>query len=187
MKRSLFLALAICTAAASFSNAESFFSTEGLRYTISAGAGTTVPIDPEAFTRDYNPSFGLMLDGGVGKDIIEITGTFDYSFFLAKSSIPNDVNVLNVFLTAKIKPLDTTARPYILVTGGYYRYWIYDPPGPWENVLGYGGGFGVEMEVDKKRRVFLEGRYIAGQTRETARKVNTYTVPVRFGLTWIFQ
>lgn len=187
MKRSLFLALAISALAVSSGNAESFFSTEGLRYTVSVGLGTTVPVGPDAFEEDYGPNFGFMLDGGVGKEFIELTGTLDYSFFFAPTLVPNDVNIFTAFLTLKIKPLDTAVRPYILVTGGYYRYWIQDPPGPWENVLGYGGGFGVEMELDKKRRLYIEGRYIVGRTRETARKENSTTVPLRLGITWIFE
>jgi hypothetical protein len=55
-----------------------------------------------------------------------------------------------------------------------------------ENVLGYGVGGGIEVELDKVRRLFLEGRYIEGQTRETQERANMVILPFRLGLTWEF-
>jgi hypothetical protein len=56
-----------------------------------------------------------------------------------------------------------------------------------ENVLGYGGGAGVEVELDRVKRLFLDVRYVQGQTRETASKSNTETLPIRLGVTWEFR
>jgi hypothetical protein len=72
------------------------------------------------------------------------------------------------------------------VCGGYFRQWIVNLDYT-ENVLGYGGGAGVEMGIDKTRRLFLDVRYIEGQTRETQDQANTEIIPVRLGVTWEFK
>ena len=42
------------------------------------------------------------------------------------------------------------------------------------------------MEINRKQRLFLEGKYVAGRTRDTPQQANTVTIPVRLGLTWVF-
>ncbi len=175
-----------------------------MSYVISLGLGTSINEAPEAFTEEYDPSFGIYLDGGVRRWELEFTLSFDYNFFFTTLQDPDDMNIFNLFLNLKYRPLKTTARPYVLVCGGWFRSWIVDPLDPddppetvahevdagdntyEENVLGYGVGGGVEIEIDKTRRIFLEGRYVEGQTRLTEDHANMAIIPVRLGLTWEF-
>jgi hypothetical protein len=153
----------------------------------SLGIGSAVNYQPDSFADNYDPSFGVLLSGGVRRGPFTLAASFDYNFFFASGTTPNDLNVLTVFADFKYSPLSGAARPYLLVCGGLYRTWIVDEDYT-EVVLGYGGGAGVELKVGETRRLFLEGRYIQGQTRErTEEKANTEVIPVRFGLTWEIQ
>ena len=179
--------------------------TDRMTYVVSFGLGSSLNLDPEAFTDEYDPSFGFYLDGGVRRWGFETTLSFDYNFFFTNSPRPDDLNIFNLFVNLKYRPLSSTARPYVLGCAGWFRSWIVDPLDPAnppetfalevttgddndyeENVLGYGLGAGVEVEIDPTRRIFLEGRYIQGQTRITQNKENLVFIPVRLGLTWEF-
>ena len=184
MKRSVLLAVALTLALTSASRAEGLFET----YSFSLGLGSAVAVEPEEFKDAYNPAFGFMLSFGAQKGLVELAVDFDYNFFMLQetSSItPNDVNILNIFLMARIKPIKSKARPYLLLGGGYYRYWIVNE-NLVENVLGYTGGVGFEAELSKRQRIFFEVRVTQGQTRDNPSKENTVTVPGRLGLTWVF-
>ena len=118
MKRSVLLAVALTLALAPASRAQGFFQT----YSFSLGIGSSVALDPEGFQDNYNPAFGLMLSFGAQKGLVELAVDFDYNFFLLQESssiTPNDVNILNLFLMARVKPLKSKARPYLLIGGGY--------------------------------------------------------------------
>jgi hypothetical protein len=92
-----------------------------------------------------------------------------------------------LFADFKYSPLTGAARPYLLVCGGLYRTWIVDEDYT-ESVLGFGGGAGVELKIGDTRRLFFEGRYIQGRTRErTEEAANTEVIPFRFGLVWEIQ
>ncbi len=178
--------------------------TSAMSYVISFGLGTSIQTAPEAFTDEYSPSFGLYLDGGVRRWGFETTLSFDYNFFFTNRLNPEDMNIFNLFLNVKYRPFDWVASPYGLVCGGWWRSWIVDELDPAdppltvvhetergdnyyaENVLGYGFGAGVEVEMDKTRRIFFEGRYVEGMTRETENKENMVLIPLRLGLTWEF-
>jgi hypothetical protein len=184
MKRSLLAAIAITLALSPAARAQGFFS--DVAYTLNIGVGGSAIVKPDEFEQNYNPAFGLLLDVGAQKGWIEASIDFDFSFFLAEGSEPNDINIFNTFLVFKIKPLESKARPYILAGGGYYRFWIVDL-NIYENTTGYVGGAGLELEINRKQRLFIEGRYLSGRTRETPDKVNVQTIPIRVGLTWVFQ
>ncbi|HEU4929924.1 MAG TPA: hypothetical protein VFU38_08840 [Candidatus Krumholzibacteria bacterium] len=175
-----------------------------MTYVISLGLGSSLNLAPDAFTDEYDPSFGFYLDGGVRRWQLELTLGFDYNFFFTNRPRPDDLNIFNLFLNLKYRPLKSTARPYVLGCAGWFRSWIVDPLDPAdppdtfvhevesgdndyeENVLGYGVGGGVEVEIDERRRIFLEGRYIQGQTRLTEKRENLAFFPIRLGLTWEF-
>jgi hypothetical protein len=179
--------------------------TNQMTYVMSLGLGSSFNLAPDAFTDEYDPSFGFYLDGGVRRWELEATLSFDFNFFFTNRPRPDDLNVFNLFLNLKYRPLNSTARPYILGCAGWFRSWIVDPLDPAdppetfaaevttgddndyeENVLGYGVGGGIEIEMDETRRIFLEGRYIQGQTRLTEKKENLTYIPIRLGLTWEF-
>lgn len=175
-----------------------------MSYVISLALGSSINQSPEAFTEEYNPSFGFYVDGGVRKWELELTLSFDYNFFFTNLQAPDDMNIFNLFVNLKYRPLKTTARPYVLGCIGWFRSWIVDELDPAnppqtvinevaggdlyydENVLGYGVGGGVEIEIDKLRRIFFEVRYVQGQTRETPQHENMTIIPMRLGLTWEF-
>ena len=187
MKRSLILTLVMSLIAVSGANAQGFFEnfSKDLRYAFSLGIGSAYPFNPNSFEANYDPSFGMMLDLGAAKQWVEASGTFDYSFFMNNGTTPDDANIMTLFMTVKVKPLKTSVRPYILVTGGWFRYWIVNLDIT-ENVIGYGGGVGIEVEIGKTRRLFLEAKHVQGQTRSTEQQANTEIIPVRFGVTWSF-
>lgn len=156
----------------------------------------------DVFSDEFDPSFGLYLGAGARRWDLELSLSFDFNFFFTTRQNPEDLNTVNLFLNLKYLPLHSTARPYVLACAGYWRSWIVDPLDPndlpqtvmyvgeggdyvyQENVLGYGGGVGVEVEIDKTRRIFLEARYVQGQTRQTYQHENLAIIPVRLGLTW---
>jgi hypothetical protein len=197
MKRVLILVLAFSAMSYSLGHAQGREDDNAIRFNASVGIGTAFPFNPDEFDEGWNPSFGLMVDVGASRSLLELSANVDYSFFLAEgqertqedilggSPIPSDANVLTVFLNLKIKPLKSVVRPYILVGAGYFRYWIVDQ-GLYENAIGFGGGAGVEVEIDKSRRIFMEGKNLHGRTRETARRANLELIPVRVGITFVF-
>ena len=164
----------------------------------SLGLGSAVNYQPDSFADNYDPSFGVLLSGGARRGPFILAASFDYNFFFASGTTPDDLNVLMVFADFKYSPLSGSARPYLLVCGGLYRTWIVDEDYT-ETVLGYGGGAGVEVKIGETRRLFLEGRYVQGQTRERVdlsqeptdkergHGPNTEVIPFRFGLTWEIQ
>lgn len=175
-----------------------------MTFAFSLGVGTSLNQDPPAFTTEYDPSFDLYLAFGVRRWELEASLSFDYNFFLTTLQAPDDLNVMTLFLNLKYLPIKTTARPYVLACGGWFRSWIVDDLDPTnppvtveyevqggdntyeENVLGYGFGGGVEIEMDKVRRIFFDVRYVQGQTRQTQHHANMVIVPIRLGLTWEF-
>ncbi len=159
-----------------------------LMYYASLGLGSAYNYLPQSFRDSYDPSFGIAIAGGVAKNNIRIGISASFNFFFSNGPTtlyPDDLNILTIFAELKYIPLGGTARPYILACGGYYRQWIINED-YLENVLGYGGGAGVELAIDKVRHLFIEGRYIQGQTRETEKKANTELIPFRLGLAWVF-
>ena len=152
-------------------------------YVISLGIGSASNYKPDDFNENFSPSFGLMLFVGARQHGFTAGVNMNYNFFLADGTTPNDLNILMMFAELQYGPSKSKARPYILVCGGYFRQWIVNLDYT-EDVLGYGGGAGVSMKIGTSRELFLEGRYIEGQTRKTQDQANTVVIPVRFGVTW---
>ncbi|HKW14861.1 MAG TPA: hypothetical protein VJS69_10285 [Candidatus Krumholzibacteria bacterium] len=157
----------------------------------SLGLGSAASRKPEEFNNNFNPSFGGILALGVRQHGLQAGISFNYNFFLANGTVPDDLNIFMAFADLKYLYGKSKALPYVLVCGGYYRQWIVNL-NYYENVLGYGGGAGVEMALDKTRKLFVEGRYVEGQTRKDQAKVNslqenTVTIPFRIGVTWEFK
>jgi len=159
----------------------------GIEFSASVGLGTGFPWEPDDFADDWDSSFGGMLEVAARKSLVELSVSFDYNFFLSTGVQPNDANVLTVFGNIKIKPIaSSSVHPYILVGGGYYRYWIVDLDLT-DNTLGMQAGAGVEIDISKTQRIFIDAKEVVGRTRETnALKENTYHIPVRIGLTFVF-
>jgi hypothetical protein len=175
-----------------------------MMYSLSLGLGTALPQDPPAFPDEYDASFNFLFDFGVRRWNFDASLSFDYNFFFTTLQEPDDMNILMIFLNLKYLFLKSGARPYAVVCGGYFRSWIVDDLDPnnppqtvayevqggdnqyTENVLGYGGGGGVEIEIDRVRRIFFDVRYIEGQTRQTQNHANMVITPARLGLTWVF-
>jgi hypothetical protein len=161
------------------------------RYIFSLGIGSGVEYKPDEFKENYSPAFGLLLAFGVRQHGVTVATSFGYNFFLAEGVVPNDLSILTIFLDLRYSPTKSKARPYILVCGGYWRQWVVDLDYT-ENVLGYGGGAGVEVEIDRTKRLFLDARYIQGQTRTVEPGINidqanTEIIPIRLGVTWEIQ
>jgi hypothetical protein len=159
-------------------------------FAFSLGLGSADNYKPDAFSNNFNPSFGGMLAFGMRKYGVMVGVNMNYNFFLAKGSdsqtaIPNDLNIFTIFGELSWSPLNSTARPYIVACGGYFRQWVVNLDYT-ENVMGYGVGGGLEMKIDKVKRLFLDARYIEGQTRKTENQANTVFIPVRLGVTWEF-
>lgn len=169
----------------------------GVQYTASVGIGAGFPYKPETFKDHWDPSFGLLLDVGAAKSIIEVSVSLDYNFFLSDTQEPQDINALALFGNLKIKPISkTSVRPYIIVGGGYFRMWVVDV-GYYDNCLGFGGGAGVELEISEEQRLFFEIKNLIGRTREKVNpedaerainleRANSEYIPVRVGLTFVF-
>lgn len=160
-----------------------------MSYIISIGLGSAINSKPDSFRNGFNPSLGMQLSAGVRDWGLTLTGTMDYNFFMATGPVsitPDDINVLLLFADVKYVPLATAAHPYILVCGGAYRTWIVNTHYR-ETVIGYGAGAGVELEIDKTRRLWVEGRYVEGQTRETEKRANSIVIPFRLGISWEFH
>jgi hypothetical protein len=157
-------------------------------YIISLGIGSGVEYKPEEFADNYSPAFGLTLAAGARQHGITLAANFGYNFFLANGTVPNDLSILAMFVDVRFTPMRSKARPYLVVCGGYWRQWIVDLDYT-EGVLGFGGGGGVEIELDRTKRLFIDVRYIEGQTRKFQEAVNesasnTVIIPARLGVTW---
>ncbi|HEX5132104.1 MAG TPA: outer membrane beta-barrel protein [Candidatus Krumholzibacteria bacterium] len=159
-----------------------------MMYYFSLGIGGAYNYLPDSFNESYSPSFGLRLGGGVSRYNLRLGVIASYNFFLSTGPTtiyPNDLNILTLFAEVKYIPVGKTVRPYVVVCGGLYRQWIVNED-YMENVLGYGGGAGIELMIDKTKRLYIEGRYVQGQTRETERKANTEIIPFGIGVAWVF-
>jgi hypothetical protein len=180
------------TTAASRARERRARSTEDqLRYIFSLGVGAGIEYKPDVLKENYDPLFGLTLAFGARRYGVTAAVNAGYNFYLAKGVVPNDLNILTVFLDLRYSPTHSKARPYLVVCGGYWRQWVVDLDYT-ENVLGYGGGAGVEVEIDRTKRLFLDARYIQGQTRQIEPGINdgaynTEIIPIRLGLTWEFR
>jgi hypothetical protein len=152
-------------------------------YVFSLGIGSASNYKPDDFNENFSPSFGMMLTFGARQSGFTAALNLNYNFFLANGTTPNDLNIGTIFGELQYGPGKSKARPYIVVCGGYFRQWIVDLDYT-EGVLGYGGGAGVTMKIGNTRELFLDGRYIEGQTRKTQDQSNTVIIPVRFGVTW---
>jgi hypothetical protein len=155
-------------------------------YALSLAIGSAVSQQPDDFKNNFSPSMGLMLAFDVRQYGFTAGINFNYNFFLAAGTVPNDLNILTVFGELKYNPTKSKARPYLVVCGGYFRSWIVNLDYT-EGVLGYGGGGGVELEIGRTRSIFLDARYIEGQTRKTQDESNTVLIPIRLGVTWGFK
>jgi hypothetical protein len=158
-----------------------------VQYAASIGIGTGIPISPDEFTNDFDPSFGLVLDVEASKWWMALSASAGYNFFFSNGLEPNDANILALFLNLKIKPLSKSSlRPYLLVGGGYFRYWVVNLDLT-DNTTGWQYGGGAEMDIGKRQRLFIDAKYVEGRTRETnAGRANTVYVPIRVGLMFVF-
>lgn len=160
-------------------------------YLISLGIGGGPNLAPDDFKDNYSPGFGGVLGFGVRRDRFTSAVTFGYNFFLANNTSPehlnpDDLNVFTIFGDLRFAILTSSVRPYLVVCGGYYRQWIVDADYA-ENVLGYGGGLGLEVDIGTSRKLFVDSRYIQGRTRETPEAANTELLPTRLGVSWVFK
>lgn len=180
------------TTAAAAARARRMRTPDNVRtYIFSLGIGAGVEYKPEVLADNYSPLFGLTMTFGARQYGVTLAANFGYNFFLAEGTVPNDLNILTAFLDVRYSPMHTKARPYIVACGGYWRQWVVDLDYT-ENVLGYGGGAGVEVEIDRTKRLFLDARYIQGQTRQiepgiNENQANTEIIPIRLGVTWEFR
>jgi len=160
---------------------------KGIEYGFSIGIGTGIPIAPDEFENSHDASFGGVLDFEAAKSFLAISASFEYNFFVANGLEPNDVNILTGFLNLKLKPLSKgSIRPYITAGGGYFRYWVVDLQFT-ENTTGWQFGGGVEIDISRTQRLFLDAKYVEGRTRDTsASEANTSYVPIRLGITFLF-
>lgn len=161
---------------------------ERMMYYASLGLGSAYNYLPDSFNHDFSPSFGLGVAGGVTKYNLRLGISASFNFFLKKGIVtlhPDDMNIFTVFGELRYVPLESVIRPFVLGCGGYYRQWIIHEDYV-ENVLGYGGGAGIEIQIDKVRRLYIEGRYIQGRTRQTEKESNTELMPFLIGVTWVF-
>lgn len=160
---------------------------KSIQYSTSIGIGTGIPISPSEFESDYDPSFGLILDFETQWKVVGLSASADYNFFLSNGLEPNDANILTLFLNLKLKPLAKGGlRPYILAGAGYFRYWVVDL-NLTDNTTGWQFGAGVEIDISRSQRLFIDAKYVEGRTRDTnPEDANTVYVPVRLGLTFLF-
>ena len=159
-----------------------------MMYYMSLGVGSAINYLPESFKDGFDPSFGIRVGGGIARHNLRLGVNLSYNFFLSNGPTtvyPNDLSIFTVFGELKFIPLASSIRPYILACGGLYSQWIVNADYT-ENVLGYGAGAGLEFEIGKFRQIFIEGRYIQGQTRETEQNANTEVIPFALGVIWMF-
>jgi hypothetical protein len=183
-------AAAIDTVAAATRNRRRHTPTNQRTFVLSLGLGAGLNYKPQEFKDDFSPSFGGVLAFGVRQYGFTAGVNIGYNFYLSQNSsqaaIPNDLNILTIFGEIKYGPTHNIARPYLVVCGGYFRQWVVNLDYT-ENVLGYGGGAGVDVEIDRVRRLFFDARYIEGQTRKTPEQANTAIIPFRLGISWEFR
>ncbi|MHC4294743.1 MAG: outer membrane beta-barrel protein [Planctomycetota bacterium] len=158
-----------------------------ISYGASIGIGTGIPVNPAEFEDNYDPSFGGILDFQAHWKWFAASASIDYNFFIANGLEPNDANILTAFLNARVSPTTKgSLRPYLLVGGGLFRYWIVDLQFS-ENTTGWQFGLGVDIEISRSQTLFIDAKYVEGRTRETnADAANTVFVPIRLGLTFHF-
>jgi hypothetical protein len=187
MKRIVILITAISLSLMIAIPAFSAGSSGGIQFSTSIGLGTGFPFSPDEFENHWDPSFGAILDVAAHKGLLEVSVAADYNFFLSTGVDPDDINILTLFLTIKIKPIaKASVRPYILVGAGYYRFWIVDA-GVTDNTTGYQGGAGVEVDISKTQQIFIDVKQVVGRTRNIwLEDENTTHIPVRIGLTFLF-
>jgi hypothetical protein len=188
MKRILIIVTALATLAFLITTpGQTATKSKTYQFSTSIGLGAGFPISPDDFEEGWDPSFGAVLDVAVQRSLVEVSAAFDYNFFMNNSPDPWDVNVLTVFLNVKIKPLSkSSVRPYIMVGAGYYRYWIVDAD-VLDNTTGYQGGAGVELDISKTQRLFIDVKQVVGRTRHVNMdNRNTTHIPVRVGLIFLF-
>jgi hypothetical protein len=157
-------------------------------FIIYLGIGSGLEYKPDVMADNYSPLLGGTLGFGVRQYGITLAANFGYNFFLANGTVPNDLNILTMFVDVRYTPFHTKARPYVVACGGYWRQWVVDLDYT-DSVLGFGGGVGVDVEVDRTKRLFVDVRYLQGQTRElqpgiNEDQANTEIIPMRLGLLW---
>ena len=159
----------------------------GIQYGASIGIGTGIPVSPNDFETNFDPSFGGLVDFQAIWKWAAATASADYNFFISNGLEPNDANVLTLFLNLKLSPASKgSIRPYLLAGGGYFRYWIVDLNFT-ENTTGWQFGGGVDMVVGRTQTLFIDAKYVEGRTRESNSEAgNTVFVPIRVGLTFQF-
>jgi len=156
-------------------------------YLISLGIGSAVAYKPDELTDRFSPSFGMMLSFGARQYGFMAGINLNYNFFLADGTTPNDLSTGTIFAELQYSPGSSKARPYLVVCGGLFRSWIVNLDYS-ETVLGYGGGAGINLQIGAKRDLFLDARYIEGQTRKfSVDQANMVIIPIRFGVTWEFK
>jgi hypothetical protein len=157
------------------------------QFSTSIGLGGGIPYEPDEFDEHWDPSFGAIVDVAVQRSMLELSVAFDYNFFFSNGQEPNDANVLTAFLNLKIKPLSkSSVRPYLLLGGGYYRFWIVDAEIK-DNTTGYQGGAGVELDISKTQRLFIDMKQVFGRTRGiNLENANTSHIAARVGLTFLY-
>jgi hypothetical protein len=160
---------------------------KGIEYGFSIGIGTGIPVAPDLFENNYDPSFGGILDFEASKWFLAISASVDYNFFVANGLEPNDVNILTTYLNLKIKPVSSgSLRPYLMAGGGFFRYWVVDLNFA-DDTTGWQFGGGVEIYISKTQRLFIDAKYVEGRTRDTnENSENTVYVPIRLGITFLF-
>jgi len=156
-------------------------------YLISLGIGSAVAYKPDELTDRFSPSFGMMLSFGARQYGFMAGINLNYNFFLADGTTPNDLSTGTIFAELQYSPGSSKARPYLVVCGRLFRSWIVNLDYS-ETVLGYGGGAGINLQIGAKRDLFLDARYIEGQTRKfSVDQANMVIIPIRFGVTWEFK
>ncbi|MGD8413024.1 MAG: outer membrane beta-barrel protein [Candidatus Latescibacterota bacterium] len=160
---------------------------KGNEYAFSIGIGTGIPVDPNEFESNNDPSFGGVFDFEVARWFLAVSASLDYNFFLSNDLEPNDINIVTGFLNFKLKPgSGGGVRPYVFVGGGYLRYWVVDLNLD-ETTTGWQFGGGVEIDISKTQGLFIDGKYVEGRTRDTnVNEANTVYIPIRVGLSFMF-
>ncbi|MEE9271123.1 MAG: hypothetical protein V3V49_12780 [Candidatus Krumholzibacteria bacterium] len=171
---------------------------------IQVNGSLAIPIRREAFADDYSLGFG----GGIGfvlpvSPSFNVSGTVDFTTFeldadsyISSRQIPppasiagGEISVLYVAGNLKwnvLSPQESSVRPYILLGGGYFRLATDDIVIPTsttiiktEHVVGWHGGWGIDLALGSAISLFFDALYIVGLTQKA-----TGYVPVRVGLTF---
>ena len=170
---------------------------------IQVNGSLAVPTSREAFADDYSLGFG----GGIGVVLpvspsFNVSGTVDFttfeldadSYIASRGIMPaslagGEISVLYVAGNLKwnvLLPPESSVRPYILLGGGYFRLATDDIILPisttiikTEHVVGWHGGWGIDLTLGSAISLFFDALYIVGLTQQA-----TGYVPVRVGLTF---